>query len=65
MKAAPEAVPTGVRTDTTFVGAETMTSALFAPSEVAAPGAASVSVAELPAASTIDPPFSASAVVDV
>ena len=64
VKAAPEAVPTGVRTDTTFVGAETMTSALLAPSDVAAPGATSVNVALFPAASTIVPPFSASAEVD-
>ncbi|MCE2710803.1 MAG: hypothetical protein LW596_08490 [Ilumatobacteraceae bacterium] len=64
MKAAPEAVPTGVRTDTTFVGADTMTSALLAPSEVAAPGVASVKVAELPAGSTIVPPLSARADVE-
>jgi hypothetical protein len=64
LNAAPDAVPTGVRTETTFVGAEVTTSALFADSDVTAPGDARVKVAALPAASTIEPPFSASAEVD-
>ena len=39
--------------------------ALLAPRDPAAPGVASVSVAELPALSAIVPPFNASAVVVV
>jgi hypothetical protein len=42
-----------------------MTIALFAPSELAAPGDANVNVAALVAASMIVPPFNARAVVPV
>ena len=59
-KAAPDAVPTGMRTETTFVGSLVTTIALLAPNEPVVPGAGNVSVATFPAASTIDPPFSAS-----
>ena len=64
VNAAPDAVPTGVRTETTFVGEDVTTIALFAPSEPAAPGDGSVNVAVFVAASTMDPPFSASDEVD-
>ena len=64
MKAAPDAVPNGVRDDTTFVGALVTTIALLAANEPLAPGAGSVSVAAFDAASTMDPPFSASDDVD-
>ena len=60
VNAAPDAVPTGVRVDTTFVGALVTTISLFAPNEPVAPGVGSVSVAVFDAASTIDPPFNAS-----
>ena len=60
VNAAPDAVPTGVRTETIFVGSLVTTIALLAPNEPVVPGAGNVSVAAFPAASTIDPPFSAS-----
>ena len=56
-------VPFGL-VDVTFVTAgasASMTRALFAPSEPAAPGAGSVSVASLPTPSRIVPPASANA----
>ena len=64
VNAAPDAVPTGVRTETTLVGALVTTIALLAPNEPLAPGAGSVRVAAFDAASTIEPPFSASEDVD-
>ena len=57
-------MPTGVRTETTLVGALVTTIALLAPNEPLAPGAGSVRVAAFEAASTIEPPFSASDAVD-
>jgi len=47
-------------TDDTVGAVVSMTSALFAASEFAAPGDAKVSVALLPAASAMVPPFNAS-----
>jgi hypothetical protein len=64
VNAAPDAVPEGFRTETTLVGVEVTTSALFADSELTAPGDARVRVAAFPTRSTIDPPFSARADVD-
>jgi hypothetical protein len=64
VNAAPEAVPLGLRTEMTFVGAEVTTRALFAPSEPDAPGAGRVNVAAFVAASSTVPPFNANDEVD-
>ncbi len=58
LKAAPDAVPFGVRTETTWVGVETTTIVLFAASEPVAPGAGNESVALLLIASVMVPPLS-------
>ena len=65
VNAAPDAVPTGVRTETTWVGSDATTIALFAPSEPEVPGAGSVNVALLLAASTMVPPLRANALDEV
>ena len=57
MKAAPEAVPDGTRTETIFVGADATTIALLAAREPLAPGVGRVNVALLLAASTMVPPL--------
>ena len=49
-----------MRAETIFVGSLVTTIALLAANEPVAPGAGNVSVAAFVAASTIDPPFSAS-----
>lgn len=48
----------------TVAGVVSITSALFAPRELVAPGVGSVSIAAFPAVSLMVPPFSTRAVVD-
>ena len=64
VNAAPEAVPLGLRTEITFVGADVTTRALFAPSQPDAPGAVRVIVPVVVAASSTVPPFNAKDEVD-
>jgi len=59
-----EAAPPAGAMALTTGAAPSMTRALFAPSELAAPGTGRVRVAVLPAASLMVPPLRASAVVE-